>query len=165
MPDLNEPTSQEPENKPNGPTPRPTVSPQIGRLRWVAIIGSGVIFLWRATSLSRMQPRQDWGIVVVIVAAVAVGFTCLVLMPLATRRLRRHLDLLLPFGLYIIAEALLNGLTAIPINVLSRYFAAFSRYRHGFVSSGIFRSQCWSASPPRSWASRNVLRRSLFPST
>jgi hypothetical protein len=62
-----------------------------------------------------MPPRQDWGIVVIIVAVLAVGLTCLVLMPVATARLRRHLDLLLPLGLYVVAGALLDGLAAIPI--------------------------------------------------
>jgi hypothetical protein len=115
MPDSYEPMWQEPDNKPNSPTPRPDTTPQVGLLRWVAIIGTGVVFLWRATSLSRMQPRQDWGIVVVVLAVLAVGLTCLVLMPVATGRLRRHMDLLLPFGLYTVAEALLEGLAAIPV--------------------------------------------------
>jgi len=115
VPDSNEPMWQEPDNTPNGPAPRPTMLPEIGLLRWVAIIGTGVVFLWRATSLSRMQPRQGWGIVVVIVAVLAVGLTCLKFMPVATGRLRRHMDLLLPFGLCTVAEALLEGLAAIPV--------------------------------------------------
>ncbi len=111
MPDSNEPMWQGSDSQPNHSQPLS----QIGLLRWVAIIGTSVVFLWRATSLSRMQPRQDWGIVVVIVAVLAVGLTCLMLMPVATGRLRRHMDLLLPFGLYVIAQALLGGLAAIPI--------------------------------------------------
>jgi hypothetical protein len=102
---------QDPARWPNRPQPPSQVAP----LRWVAIIGTSVVFLWRATSLSRMQPRQDWGIVVAIAAVLAVGFTCLALMPRATGRLRRHMDLLLPLGLYTVAEAVLDGLTAIPI--------------------------------------------------
>jgi len=111
--------SQGPDSQPNHFQPLL----QIGLLRWVAIIGTGVVFLWRATSLSAMQPRQDWGIVVVIMAVLAVGLACLVLMPVATARLRRHMDLLLPFGLYTVVQALLSGLMAIPI--LSAVFSPF----------------------------------------
>ncbi|MGA2067494.1 MAG: hypothetical protein ABSG86_21165 [Thermoguttaceae bacterium] len=115
MPNSNEPMWQESDSKPNGPTPTPTMSRQIGLLRRVAIVGSSGVLFWRATSLSGMQPRQNWGIVVVLGVAFAAALTCLMLMPAATGRLRRHMDLLLPLSLYIPTEALLSCLAALPV--------------------------------------------------
>jgi hypothetical protein len=93
----------------------PRLSPGVGPLRWIAIAGTGIVLLWQATSLPQMQPRQEWGIVVVVLAAIAVGLACQLLLPDATRTLGRHGDLLLPLGLLIPTAALLNALAAVPV--------------------------------------------------
>ena len=50
-----------------------------------------------------------------VAAAIAVGLACLVLLPAAMDRLRRHMDLLLPLGLLVPTEALLTALAAVPV--------------------------------------------------
>lgn len=85
------------------------------RLRIVALVGTGVVLLWKMTSLARIEQRQGLGFLVLIVAAAAIGLTCALVVPAATRLLRRHTDLLVPLGLYITTEALLNALLAIPL--------------------------------------------------
>ena len=113
MPDPNEPRPGS-DSLPDGPG----LSRRIRLLRWDCDSpGPGIVLLWRATSLSGMQPRQDWGIVVVVAAAIAVGLACLVLLPAAMDRLRRHMDLLLPLGLLVPTEALLTALAAVPVLV------------------------------------------------
>lgn len=91
------------------------MSPTARRLRLLALVGTGLVLLWKATSLGQMRPNQGWGFVVLFLACVAVGLTCLLVLPAATRRLRRHPDLLVPLGLYLTAEALWSLLLAIPI--------------------------------------------------
>jgi hypothetical protein len=90
-------------------------SPTARRLRLLALVGTGLVLIWKATSLSQMRPNQIWGFVVLFLACVAVGLTCLMVLPGATRRLRRHPDLLVPLGLYLTAEALWSLLLAIPV--------------------------------------------------
>ena len=90
-------------------------SPRTRLLRLVALVGTGLVLLWKATSLAQMRPNQGWGFVVLFLACVAVGLTCLLVLPAATRRLRRHPDLLVPLGLYLTAEALWSLLLAIPV--------------------------------------------------
>ncbi len=90
-------------------------SPSVRRLRLVALLGAGLVLLWKATSLGQMRPNQGWGFVVLFLACVAVGLTGVMVLPAATRRLRRSPDLLVPLGLYLSAEALWSLLLAIPI--------------------------------------------------
>lgn len=90
-------------------------SPRNRLLRWVALVGSASVLLWKATSLAQMRPNQWLGFVVLVLAAAAVGLTCLFVLPAATRRLRRHPELLLPLGLYLTVESLLRLLMAIPL--------------------------------------------------
>ncbi len=115
MPDPDEPMEQEPYSQPSGQMPTLATAPQLRGLRWVAIIGTGIVAAWRAASLSGMEPRQDWGIVVLVLECLAVGLTCVTLLPAATARLRQHMDLLLPLGLYLPATELLGGLMVIPV--------------------------------------------------
>ncbi|MGO8691506.1 MAG: hypothetical protein ACLQLG_17935 [Thermoguttaceae bacterium] len=111
MSDLSQPTGQGPDYQPDGPT----ASPRIGLLRYTAIVGTGIVLVWRVTSLFGMRPRQEWGILVVAAAAIAVGLVCRLLMPAATARLGRHMDLLLPLGFYIPTETMLGLLAKAPI--------------------------------------------------
>ncbi|HKB02160.1 MAG TPA: hypothetical protein VKD90_08070 [Gemmataceae bacterium] len=76
----------------------------------IALVGTGVVVLWQAVSLGRVNPRQDWGFLVLVLAGLAVGLMLALILPAATRRLLRHKDLLVPLGLYVSAEALLNAL-------------------------------------------------------
>jgi len=100
---------------PDGSPPSVTAQARLTLLRWLAVIGSAVVFLYHLTSLWHMEPRQEYGIVVLVLASIAVGLTCLVMLPAATGKLVRHLDLLLPLGLYFSAEGLLDALMAIPV--------------------------------------------------
>ena len=100
---------------PDGSPPSVTSQARLALLRWLATIGTAVVFLYRITSLWHMEDRQAYGIVVLVLATIAVGLTCFVLLPAATGKLARHLDLLLPLGLYLSAEGLLDALMAIPV--------------------------------------------------
>jgi hypothetical protein len=92
-----------------------TAQARLTLLRWLAVTGTAVVFLYRVASLWHMEPRQEYGIVVFVLAVIAVGLTCLVMLPAATGKLVRHLDLLLPLGLYLSAEGVLDALMAIPV--------------------------------------------------
>lgn len=83
-------------------------------LRLIAFLGTGAFILWQVVSLARLQPRQSDGFKVLFVVMLAVGFTLLILLPDALRRLSRHPDLLVPLGLFISANALFNTLMALP---------------------------------------------------
>ena len=100
---------------PDGSPPSVTALARLTLLRWLAVIGTALVFLYRLTSLWHMEPRQEYGIVVLVLASIAVGLTCRLLLPAATGKLARHLDLLLPLGLYLSAEGLLDALMAIPV--------------------------------------------------
>lgn len=71
-------------------------------LRWAAIVGAGAPLVWRVAALASRQPRQSWGFFVVAGAIVAIGLTCVTLMPAATGRLRRHVDLLVPLAEFLL---------------------------------------------------------------
>jgi hypothetical protein len=83
-------------------------------LRLTAFFGAGAVLLWRVVSIPQLQPRQGGGFIVLVVAALAVGFTLLTLLTDATVRLLRHKDLLVPLGLLITLTAILNSLAALP---------------------------------------------------
>jgi len=106
-----QPIGEFPDNLP----PSVIAQARLNLLRWLAVIGAALVFLHRVTSLWHMQPRQEYGIVVLVLAAIAVGLTCLVMLPAATGKLARHRDLLLPLGIYLSAEGLLDALMAIPL--------------------------------------------------
>ena len=95
--------------------PSVTAQARLTLLRWLAVIGTAAVFLYRVTSLWHIEARQEYGIVVLVLATIAVGLTCLVLLPAATGKLARHLDLLLPLGLYLSTEGFLDALMAIPV--------------------------------------------------
>jgi hypothetical protein len=61
-----------------------------------------------------MQPRQDWGFLVLVAAVFAVGLTLGVVLPALWRTLRRHPDVLIPLGLYVPATVLVRGLATVP---------------------------------------------------
>jgi hypothetical protein len=61
-----------------------------------------------------MQPRQDWGFLVLVAAVLAVGLTLGLVLPALWRTLRRHPDVLIPLGLYVPADAVVRGLATVP---------------------------------------------------
>src|SRR5207247_8902738 len=70
--------------------------------------------LQRAVSDLPLKPRQPAGIVVLIPAVLAVALTLRLLLPVATGRLLRHKDLLVPLGLFVFANAILGWLFLLP---------------------------------------------------
>lgn len=102
-------------DEPNAPISPPSASRPLLILRLIALVGVAIVLCWDASSLWSMEPRQDWGSTVLVLAVPAVAFACVVLMPRATSKLSRHLDLLLPLGLYITAVELLGFLTTLPV--------------------------------------------------
>jgi hypothetical protein len=66
-----------------------------------------MVVVWHAVSLGQAKPRQDWGVIVLVIEFVAVGLALMVLLPNETRRLLRNKDLLIPLGLYVAAQGLL----------------------------------------------------------
>lgn len=88
--------------------------------RLIALAGTIAVLLWQAGSLAQIKPRQEYGFVVLVLVALAVGAVLFVLLPTATRCLLRHKDLLLPLGLLISLEGLFSALLAIPALAMMR---------------------------------------------
>lgn len=85
-------------------------------LRGAALAGVAVVLIQQAaTSVSARQPRQEWGIVVLMLAVAAVIGAVIFLMPDAGRQLLRHPDLMVPLGLLVFAEALVGWLALVPV--------------------------------------------------
>lgn len=118
MPDANSDRLEIPETV---PAPNPTPGPEgrdtpasIRVLRLLALIATTAVLVWQTTSLARIRPRQEYGFVVLALAALAVAAALAVLLPAATRCLVRNMDLLVPLGLWIPLDALLNALIPAP---------------------------------------------------
>jgi hypothetical protein len=108
IPDATGPTPAEP-----APFEQPAASTTSTCLRLVAVVGTGAVLLWNVVQLRHLGPRQESAFIVLVVAGVAVAFTLWRLLPGAAEQLRRHPDLLLPLGLYVPAEALVNLLATV----------------------------------------------------
>jgi hypothetical protein len=100
---------------PNEAAPSPHASSLLVFLRLAASIGIGIVLCCQASSLFSMEPRQDWGFIVLVLAVPAVGLVSILLLPSAVAKLKQHLDLILPLGLYITSMYLLNALATIPV--------------------------------------------------
>jgi hypothetical protein len=83
-------------------------------LRLVALVGTGAVLLQQAVSGWPLQPRQEAGFVVLILAVLAVALTFRLFLPTAQAQIRRHPDLLVPLGLLVLAEAALGWLLLLP---------------------------------------------------
>jgi hypothetical protein len=70
-------------------------------LRVVAVVGPIAVLFARALSLPPAQPRQEVGFVVLAAATLAVGLTLSTLLRWSAGVIVRHLDLLVPYGLYV----------------------------------------------------------------
>ena len=109
-----EPSSPLPPESPGSPDHPGRGSGALRVLRRVALVGTGAVVAWNVVSLARIEPRQEYGFHVLVLAGVAVGLALRVLLPDAARRLRRHPDLLVPLGLYVTADTLLTLLAKLP---------------------------------------------------
>lgn len=74
-------------------------------LRAAALVGTLILVVVQASDLLDLQPRQSWGLIVLIAASLAIILTIGTLLPKEAGRLARHLDLLVPLGLYLPANA------------------------------------------------------------
>lgn len=83
-------------------------------LRRVAGIGLGVVLL--VDTIASWRAHGGWilGFVMLVVFPIAIGVVSLLLMPRATGALVRNLDLLVPLGLLIVMEQLLDWVAAVP---------------------------------------------------
>ena len=104
MSDPGEPTGQDFDYQPDGPAP----SPRIGLCEHGNRRDRHRPGLASHVALRDAACAEEWGILVVAAAAIAVGLVCRLLMPAATARLGRHVDLLLPLGFYIPTETMLG---------------------------------------------------------
>ena len=84
-------------------------------LRWVALLGPGLVLLVDAVQMLRMQARQAAGFLVLVLAVLAVGLFLALLIPSALRRMLKHTDLLVPLGLFILAERIVAWLAMLPL--------------------------------------------------
>lgn len=83
-------------------------------LRRMAVLGPLLIL---AIDLQRdlpWQPRQEYALVVLALTVLATGVTLRWSLRGETRRIREHLDLLVPLGLYVFAEQLLAWVVLVP---------------------------------------------------
>lgn len=91
------------------PYPKSLQRPILGAsvLRILAAIGTLGAVLWRASQLAHLEPRQGYALGLVLILPLAVACMLLVVLPSATWKLVRNLDLLVPFGLWVTADAIL----------------------------------------------------------
>jgi hypothetical protein len=83
-------------------------------LRLVAVVGPLAVIAWEVMELPEPRPRQGWGIVVVILAGLAV---CGFLATVTTRAigvLARHPDILVPLGVAVTLYGAVDWLASLP---------------------------------------------------
>jgi hypothetical protein len=90
-------------------------SPVTSLLRLVAILGTLAVWLQQILFMPQLQPRQEAGFIVLLVAVLAVAASLSMLMPDATVKLLRYKDLLIPLGLFITLSAVFNYLVTLPV--------------------------------------------------
>jgi hypothetical protein len=90
--------------------------------RGVAAAGTALVLAQQVVGSFPLQPRQGWGLLVLLLAVPAVALTVAALMPRAAGRLYRHPDLLVPLGVLVLADGLLGWLLLLlpPASVLTR---------------------------------------------
>jgi hypothetical protein len=83
-------------------------------LRLLALVGTGAVLIWYGVALGQMKPRQESGLIVLVLGSLMVALTLGLHLRTAARQLLRHKDLLIPLGLYITAETFVQVLASIP---------------------------------------------------
>jgi len=84
-------------------------------LRLVAILGPLVVLAWDVAELPSSQPRQGWGLVVLVLAGFVVfGFLAAVT-PRALGKLLRNPDLLVPLGCTTTLTAAIGALSSLAV--------------------------------------------------
>lgn len=90
-------------------------SPATSLLRLTAFLGTAAVLLWHTIGVTQLQPRQAGGFIVLLLAAVSVGFMLMIVLADESGDLLRHTDLLVPLGLLVTAGATFNILAMLPI--------------------------------------------------
>jgi hypothetical protein len=83
-------------------------------LRIVAVLGVAAVLLQETVTAFPLHPRQEYGIIVSILAVAGVAVVFRLLMPREAGRLLRHHVLLVPLGLLVFAHAALGWLALLP---------------------------------------------------
>ena len=84
-------------------------------LRRVALVGLAIVLLVDFVSSLRLHGGTGLGVVILIVMTLAASLAAIVFMPRATGTLLGNKDLLVPFGLAVVAGKLLGWLGALPV--------------------------------------------------
>lgn len=90
-------------------------SPATSLLRLTAFLGTAAVLLWHTMGVTQLQPRQAAGFIVLLLAAVSVGFMLTTVLADESDNLLRHTDLLVPLGLLVTASATVNILATLPV--------------------------------------------------
>jgi len=102
------------------PVINPFALPETGKpgakklLRLLAVGGVAVVLLQETISSFPLQPRQESGFIVLVVAVIAVLLVLFRGLPGAWQKLQRYPDLLVPLGVLTLAEAVIAWLVLIP---------------------------------------------------
>jgi hypothetical protein len=83
-------------------------------LRLVAVLGPLAVIGWELASLPALRPRQDWGLVVLFLAGLAVFFFLILVTPRAIGTIGRHPDLLVPLGVTTALSGAAGWLASLP---------------------------------------------------
>jgi hypothetical protein len=83
-------------------------------LRILSVAGVAVVLCQEALSAIPLQPRQESGFIILVIAIPLVWFALAVGLPSAWQRLLRHLDLLVPLGILTLAEAVIGWMVLLP---------------------------------------------------
>jgi len=83
-------------------------------LRWTALLGALVVLASDLIGHGSWQPRQEYSVVALVLVTLATAVTLIFLLPRASRSLRAEPDLLVPLGLYVLAQEIVGWLAMIP---------------------------------------------------
>jgi hypothetical protein len=89
------------------------ISPILSLLRLVAFLGTAVVLLWHVVSMPELEPRQSAGFIILVLAVLAVGLMLLILSD-TTKRILQYTDLLVPLGLFVTVNTIVNTLATVP---------------------------------------------------
>jgi hypothetical protein len=87
-------------------------------LRLLALVGLATTLLSelaaQAATPGLLLPRQWYGFVLFVIVTAAVGLTLLTFLPRPAARVLTNIDLLVPYGLLLLAQTVLEGLAKLP---------------------------------------------------
>lgn len=83
-------------------------------LRACALAGTAVVLVQQVLAELPLRPRQETGLVVLVLALLLVALTLRFIFPAALARLLGYKDLLVPLGLLVFAEGVLGWLLFVP---------------------------------------------------